>query len=102
MIAGPSSSGETYLAMKKRKSKTHRDLFIITRFTEQYYGFDTTNEVLDFDEYKSGVSIFDDMLDSSQKAIDPFSTRERHKDLDVYYIPQSSFDLAKRTIPKKE
>ena len=42
--------------------------------------------------------IFDDMLDSNQKLKDPFFTRERHTDLDVYYLSQSNFDLPKRTI----
>ena len=38
------------------------------------------------------------MLDSNQKLIDPFFTEGRHKDLDVYYLAQSYFDLPKRTI----
>ena len=43
-------------------------------------------------------TVFDDMLDTSQKLIDPFFTRRRHNDLDVYYLSQSYFDLPKRTI----
>ena len=38
------------------------------------------------------------MLHYNQKSIDPFSTRRRHKDLDVYHLLQSFFDLPKRTI----
>ena len=38
------------------------------------------------------------MLDSNQKLIDPFFTRGRHNDLDVYSLSQSYFVLAKRTI----
>ena len=41
---------------------------------------------------------FDDMLDSNQKLIDPFFTRGRHNDLNVYYLSQSYFDLPLRTI----
>ena len=37
-------------------------------------------------------------LDSNQKLIDPFFTRGRHSDIDVYYLSQSYFDLPKRTI----
>ena len=42
--------------------------------------------------------VFDDMLDSNQKLIDPFFTRGRHNDLDVNYLSQSYFYLPKRTI----
>ena len=42
--------------------------------------------------------VFDGMLDSNQKLIDPFFTGRRHNDLDVYYLSQSYFDLPKRTI----
>ena len=38
------------------------------------------------------------MLDTSQKLLDPFFTRGRHNDLDVYYLSQSYFDLPERTI----
>ena len=38
------------------------------------------------------------MLDDNQKLIDPFFTRRRHKDLDVFHSSQSYFDLHKRTI----
>ena len=38
------------------------------------------------------------MLDSNQNLSDPFSTRGRHSDLDVYYLTLSYFDLPKTTI----
>ena len=38
------------------------------------------------------------MLDSNQNLSDPFSTRGRHSDLDVYYLTSSYFDSPKRTI----
>ena len=44
--------------------------------------------------------VFNDMLDSNQKLIDPFFTRGRHDDLDVYCLTKSDFDLPKRTIGK--
>ena len=49
-------------------------------------------------DFQSCCVVFDDMLDSNQKLIDPFFTRGRHNDLDVYYLSQSNFDLPKRTI----
>ena len=59
--------------------------------------FQTTEEVLDFDEYEVGCVVFDDMLSSSHKTIHQFFTRERHGDLSVYFLSQSHFDSAKRT-----
>ena len=38
------------------------------------------------------------MFNSSQQLTDPFFTRGRHNDLDVYYLSQSYFDFPKRTI----
>ena len=37
-------------------------------------------------DYQNCCVVFDDMLDSNQKLIDPFFTRGRHNDLDVYYL----------------
>ena len=37
------------------------------------------------------------MLDSNQNLIDPFFTRGRHNDLDVYCFTPSYFDSPKRT-----
>ena len=42
--------------------------------------------------------VLDDLLDSNQKLRDPFFTRGRHMDSDVYYLSQSYIDLPKRTI----
>ena len=38
------------------------------------------------------------MLDHNQKEIESFFTRGRHKNLGVYYLSQSYFDLPLRTI----
>ena len=38
------------------------------------------------------------MLDHKQKEIEPFFTRGRHKDIDVYYLSQSYFVLPLQTI----
>ena len=42
--------------------------------------------------------VFDDMLVSNQKLLDPILTRGRHNDLDVYCLPQTCSNLTKRTI----
>ena len=83
----------------------NKKIIIITRSPEQYSditNLDITIEE-DFDnktieDYKGSIIVFDDMLDSNQKLIDPFFTRGRHRDCDVYYLVQSYFDLPKRTI----
>ena len=49
-------------------------------------------------DYQSCSVVFDDMLDNNKILIDPFFTRGRQSDLDVYYLSPSYFDLPKRTI----
>ena len=51
--------------------------------------------------FRKGCVVFDDMLDSNQKLIDPFFTRGRHNDLNVYCLTQLNFDFAKITIRNK-
>ena len=48
--------------------------------------------------FKNCCVVFDDMLDSNQRLIDPFFTRGRHNLCDVYYLSQSYFDVPKRMI----
>ena len=49
-------------------------------------------------DFRNCCVVFDDMFDSNQKLIDPFFTRERHNDIDVYYLSQPYFNLPRRTI----
>ena len=49
-------------------------------------------------DFQNCCVVFDDILDSNQKLKDPFFTRGRHNDLNVYYLSQSHFDLPERTI----
>ena len=50
-------------------------------------------------EYENCVIVFDDILGSSNsKYIDQYFIRDRHNNLDIYYLSQSYFDLPKRTI----
>ena len=78
---------------------------IITRSPEQYENIQLEDVSVEEDledrtiqEFQNCCVVFDDMLDSNQRLIDPFFTRGRHNDLDVYYLSQSYFDLPKRTI----
>ena len=109
LIVGPSFCGKTHLLLNKlqliRLDDNKRKFHIITRSPEQYSNIEI--EQVKVEEYLEDKSIqdfqnccvvFDDMLDTSQKLIDPFFTRGRHNDLDVYYLSQSYFDLPKRTI----
>ena len=108
LIVGPSFCGKTYLLFNKikliTKKEAEKQIKIITRSPEQYIDSDLGFELEEdfesktLDDYKGCVVVFDDMLDSNQKLIDPFFTRGRHSDLDVYYLSQSYFDLPKRTI----
>ena len=49
-------------------------------------------------DFQNCSVVFDAVLDSNHKPIDPVFTRGKHNDLDVYYLSQSYFDLPKRTI----
>ena len=69
---------------------------IITRSPEQYKNLDTEDTELcislkedledrTIQDFRNSCVVFDDMLDSIQKLKDPFFTRGKHNDLDVYY-----------------
>ena len=69
--------------MIKLKQNAHRDIFILTRFPEEFYEDDATNDVFDIDFNQGAVVDLADMLDSTKKAIGPFFTEGRPKNLDV-------------------
>ena len=116
LIVGPSFCGKTHLLLNKlqliRLDDNTRKIHIITRSPEQYsntallaFGIEIEQVKVEEDledksiqDFQNCCVVFDDMLDTSQKLIDPFFTRGRHNDLDVYYLSQSYFDLPKRTI----
>ena len=116
LIVGPSFCGKTHLLLNKlqliRLDDNTRKIHIITRSPEQYsntalLASDIKIEQVKVEEdledksiqdFQSCCVVFDDFLDTSQKLIDPFFTRGRHNDLDVYYLSQPYFDLPKRTI----
>ena len=109
MIVGPSFCGKTHLLLNKlqliRLYDKEKQIHIITRSPGQYTNTKIEDILVDEDledrtiqDFQNCCVVFDDMLDTSQKLIDPFFTRGRHNDLDVYYLSQSYFDLLKRTI----
>ena len=111
LIVGPSFCGKTHLLLNKlrliRMEDPEKQIRIITRSPEQYEdaelrldigGVSVEENVGDLEEYRGCCVVFDDMLDSNQKLIDPFFTRGRHKSCDVYYLCQSYFDAPKKTV----
>ena len=111
LIVGPSFCGKTHLLLKKlrliRLEDPENRIRIITRSPEQYedidiggasQGIEVEDNVGDLEEYRGCCVVFDDMLDSNQKLIDPFFTTGRHKLCDVYYLCQSYFDAPKRQL----
>ena len=108
LIVGPSFCGKTHLLLNKlrliRLEDPEKQIRIITRSPEQYEDvgsklkldlelgdIEVEGNVGDLEEYRGCCVVFDDMLDSNQKLIDPFFTRGRHKSCDVYYSCQSYF-----------
>ena len=116
LIVGLSFCGKTHLLLNKlqliRLDDNTRKIHIITRSPEQYSNtallasgkeieqvkVEEDLEDKSIQDFQNCCVVFDDMLDTSQKLIDPFFTRGKHYDLDVYYLSQSYFDLPKRTI----
>ena len=109
LIVGTSFCGKTHLLLNKlqliRIYDKEKQIHIITRSPGQYTNTEIEDTSVDEDledrtiqDFQNCCVVFDDMLDTSQKLIDPFFTRGRHNDLDVYYLSQSYFDLPKRTI----
>ena len=111
LIVGPSFCGKTHLLLNKlrliRLEDPEKQIRIITRSPEQYEDvkldlelgdIEMEENVGDLEEYRGCCVVFDDMLDSNQKLIDPFFTRGRHKSCDVFYLCQSYFDAPKKTV----
>ena len=107
LIVGPSFCGKTYLLLNRLKlirlCDSEKQIKIMTRSPEQYEQIEVEDvsveeQITDFQDYQNCCAAFDDMLDSNQKLLDPFFTRGRHTDLNVYYLSQSYFDLLLRII----
>ena len=115
LTVGPSFCVKTHLLSNKfqliRLRDSEEQIHIITRSPEQYskagFAYTITNTELctsveeDLEDktiqnFQNCCVVFDDMLDSNQNLIDPFFTRGRHNDLDVYCFTPSYFDSPKR------
>ena len=94
LIVGPSFCGKTRLLLNKlqliRLDSPEQKICIITRSPEQYNKIEIEDVSVEEDlgdksiqDFQNCCVVFDDMLDSNQKLIDPFFTRGRHNDLDV-------------------
>ena len=106
MIVGPSFCGKTHLLLNKlqltRLYDKENQIHIITRSPGQYTNTEIEDISVDEDleartipkarsvqDFQNCCVVFDEMLDTSQKLIDPFFTKGRHNDLNVYYLSQS-------------
>ena len=105
LLVGPSFSGKTYLMLKILSRIPNRDIYIITKSPPEQYSNsrikikEISDEIRPLNEYENGIIVFDDILGSSNSGfIDQFFIRGRHKNLDIYYLSQSYFDLPKGTI----
>ena len=100
VVIGPSNVGKTYYMIKiLEKIGNQRPIHIITRSSNQYPNYKTSNEIKPINKYKGSVVIFDDMLGAKNSSqIDEFFTRGRHEDIDVNYISQSYFSLPRQSI----
>ena len=87
MIVGPSFCGKTHLLLNKlqliRLDDNARKIHIITRSPEQYSNIEIEQVKVEEDledksiqDFQNCCVVFDDMLDTSLKLIDPFFTRE--------------------------
>ena len=94
LLVVPSFCDKTYLLLNKlqliRLDNTEQQIKIITRSPEQYENIQLEDVSVEEDledrtiqDLRIWCVVFDDMLDSNQKLLDPFFTRGRHKDLDV-------------------
>ena len=103
LIVGPSFCAKTHLLLSKlqiiRLDNPEQKIRISTSSPEQYSkaGFAYTNTEIEdvsvedlqdrtIQVFLNFCVVFDDMLDSNQKLIDPFFTRGRHNESDVYYL----------------
>ena len=76
VIIGPSNVGKTYYLLKVlEKIGGQRPIHILTRSSNQYPNYKTSNEIKPINKYKGSVVIFDDMLGAKNSSqIDEFFT----------------------------
>ena len=105
LLVGASFSGKTYLMLKILSRIPDRDIHIITKSPPEQYSNskikikEISDKIKPLNDYENVIIVFDDILGSSNsRDIDQYFITGRHKNLDIYYLSQSYFDLPKRTI----
>ena len=104
-MVGPSFSGKSYLILKVLSRIPNRDICIIIKSPPEQHSNskfkikEIGDAIKPLSEYKHAIIVFDGFLASSNSTLaDQYLIRGRHNDLDIYYLPQSYFDLPERTI----
>ena len=100
LVIGFSNCGKTYL-MNHILHQKQEPIFVITKSLNHYPNINaqTSDEIEPLEKYENNTVVFDDMLLSKQESnLDLFFTRDRHNNIDIYYISQSYFHLPKNTI----
>ena len=95
-LIGRSGCGKTFLTLSLLKDKNPDDVLIICKTDNQFPSkyHNQSIEILPLEDYGNKTIIFYDMLESKKaKVIDAFFTRGRHQNHDIYYIPQSWYEL---------
>ena len=98
LIINSFGCGKTFLMVSLLKDKNPDDVHIICKTDNQYLlkYHNQSSEILPLEDYGNKTSVFVDMLGSKEpEDIDAFFTRGRHQNLDIYYIPQSWYELPK-------
>ena len=101
-MVAPCFSGETYLRLEILSREPNRDVYKITKSPPDQYSNsqikmkEKAKEIKPLSERENAIRVFDDILGTSNsRYMDQFLVRGRHKNLDIYYLSQSCFDLPK-------
>ena len=97
-IVSPSFSGKTYVIKKFLKNFLKREFSIITRSPNQFINDIVAEKKLDEKVNMNLVLYFLMICWIITRKQYLYSSREKHKDINVYYLWQSNFDLPKRTV----
>ena len=91
---------KTYYILKVlEKIGNQGPIHTITRSSNQYPNYKTSNEIKPINKYKGSIVIFDDLLGAQNSSqINNLYTRGRHEDIEVYYISQSYFAIPRQSI----
>ena len=81
--------------------KQQEPIFIITKWQYPYTKAQTSDRIQQLENYGNSTVVSNDIVLSKQEPkIDLFFTIRRQNIIDIYYIPQSYFNLPKNTIRK--